>query len=290
MGMTTGSAREIRTDAATLARTAERARHLARPAFDGAVRATFGRLREMGTELEEDGDRLVAMAHFYEAPHGGSLRTFHGRQDHENGWWPAFKRRRNQHWQGQGMAQHDALVMLEADRSKLWAQSEAGRLEFHYKGRWRKHTMDLLVQPESGPPEPWEVKRDLDDLADEDYRDTLAGACEIWRRCGRVMRIHLAGETFRNRNHRRNATLVADRRFARVGPEHLGRLARLAMRSGPETTWGALAEALEPDFPPGGMAVAQALVVRRRLAVDLGERLDEDAPVAILTRSREGGR
>jgi hypothetical protein len=220
------------------------------------------------------------MGDMYVTDHGGSLRTFPGNLTHENGWWPSYKRRRNQHWEG--MAQRNFLLSAECDLDVIWAQSEARRFEFVLDGRRRRYTSDVEMHLADRRPEIVEIKRDEDDLADEDYQLTLAGVAEICRRCGWLFKIVFAREIFASRTHRKNVELFQSRRFARVGRDHLRRLTEIAACDGPDHTYGDLSAALDPNFPPAGAAVIQALLVRRMIEIDLTQHLYPETPVRIL--------
>jgi hypothetical protein len=224
------------------------------------------------------GEELTSMGEMIVRADGGSLRTFSGRQAHENGWWPAYKRRRLQHWQGS--AQRNALMVAECDFRVNWAQTEARRFRFRL-GRWREYTCDLEVDMFDAPTEIWEVKRDDRALEDPDYRLTLAGVDEICRRIGMRFRIVMADEIFADRHHRDNVELVASRRFVGVEPQHLRRLDAFAIRNGRHTTYGELANVVEPSWPTRGRAIVQGLVVRRRVEIDLTKRLIGRTPVTI---------
>lgn len=250
-----------------------------RQLIDPAVTPDRTRLRRLD-QLPEAGDELVSMGDIFVTKHGGSIRTFTGNLAHENGWWPSFKRRRLQYWEG--MTQRAYLLRCEVDPDVDWAQSEARRFEFPLGGRRHRYTCDVEVRKTDGSTEIVELKRDERDLDDEDYRLTLAGVAEICRRCGWTFKIVLAGEIFGGRHHRENVELFQSRRFARVGPEHLRRLEDFAFRQGQESTYGELAEALEPDFAPAGKAVLQALLVRRRVNIDLTQLLYDETPVQII--------
>ncbi len=131
------------------------------------------------------GDELTGMGEMIVRADGGSLRTFSGNLAHENGWWPSWKRRRLQHWQGS--AQRNALMLAGCDFRVLWAQSEARRFRFFLGDGWRRYTCDLEVDMFAAPTEIWEVKRDDRGLEDPDYRLTLAGVDEICRRIGSAL-------------------------------------------------------------------------------------------------------
>jgi hypothetical protein len=231
-------------------------------------------------EARRDSDELVSMADMYVADHGGSLRTFSGNLSHENGCWPSYKRRRNQHWEG--MAQRNFIVSAEVDLDVIWAQSEARRFEFALAGKRRRYTCDIEKRLADGTRAIIEIKRDEADLADEDYQLTLAGVAEICRRCGWLFEIVFSREIFASRTHRDNVELFQSRRFARVGPEHMRRLTQIATCDGPDHTYGDLSAALVPSFAPAGAAVIQALLVRRMIEIDLTQHIYPETPVRIL--------
>lgn len=236
-------------------------------------------LRRDDPDMPVADEELTGMGEMFVRSDGGSLRTFSGRLAHENGWWPGFKRRRLQHWQG--AAQRNALMLAEVSHGVNWAQSEGRRFHFPLGGRWRGYTSDLEVDMFDAPTEIWEIKRDDRALDDPDYRLTLAGVDEICRRIGMRFRIVMADEIFANRHHRDNVELFASRRFVSIGPEHLRRLDAFAIGRGRETTYGELAEALEPGWRTRGMAIVQGLVARRRVEIDLTRRVIGRTPVTI---------
>lgn len=252
---------------------------IARELYDPAVTPDRTRVRPL-KRLPEAGDELVTMANMYVTAHGGSLRTFTGNLAHENGWWPSYKRRRLQYWEG--MTQRAYLMRCEVDPEVEWAQSERRRFEFPLDGRMRRYTCDVEVQKTDGSIEIIELKRDERDLENEDYRHTLAGVAEICRRCGWTFKIVLAPEIFVSRHHRDNVELFQSRRFARVSPDHVRRLDSFVLKWGQASTYGELAEVLEPGFAPAGMAVLQALLVRRRINIDLTQPLFHETPVRIV--------
>jgi len=245
---------------------------------DPTIQPDRTRIRPL-TRLPEAGDELVSMGRMYVTAHGGSLRTFTGNLAHENGWWPSYKRRRLQHWEG--MTQRAYILRCEVDPEVHWAQTEHRRFEFPLDGRIRRYTCDVEVRKVDGSTEIIELKRNERDLEDEDYRLTLAGVAEICRRCGWTFRVVLAPEIFVSRQHRDNVELFQSRRFARVGPEHMRRLDSFALLHGQDSSYGELAEVLEPNFAPGGKAVLQALLVRGRINIDLTQSIFDETPVRI---------
>jgi hypothetical protein len=225
------------------------------------------------------GEEFIRSAEMFVSADGGSLRWFDGAQAHETGWYPSWKRGRLQHWEG--LTQKHTLLKAECDWNVLWAQSEARRFRFMLEGRWREYTCDVEIQLADGTTQIIENKADERSLEDAEYRLTLAGVSEICRRVGFQFHIIMGDEVFANRHHRRNVELFASRGFATVTPRHIRKLEAFAVERGPITTYGQLSELLEPDFVPAGKAVVQALVVRRRVQIDLTDHVHDHTPVTL---------
>lgn len=231
-------------------------------------------------KLPEVGPELSELAEMYICPHGGSLRRFAGALPHVNGWYPSFKRHRLQHWEG--TAQLSMLQNSECDWSVLWAQSEARRFRFFIDGQMREYTCDLERRLADGTTEIIELKADERHLRDRTYRLILACVAEICRRIGFKFRIVFEDEIFENASHKFNVELFSSRAFRTVTPRHIRVLEDYAIKHGSQTTYGSLAQLLEPAFPVSGKAVIQALVVRRRIKIDLRHLITDQTIVKIL--------
>jgi hypothetical protein len=81
--------------------------------------------------------------------------------------------------------------------------------------------------------------------------------------------------------HRRNVALFVARAFVTVEPVHMRRLDRYLDVEGDRATYGGLARALEPHCPRTGEAIIQALVVARRIQIDLTRPLLDATPLTI---------
>lgn len=246
---------------------------------DLAFKPDRTRLMPRDEEMPFADDRLTSMGEMIMEADGGSLRTFSGNLAHENGWWPGWKRKRLQHWEG--TTQRYALVAAECDFKVAWAQSEPCLLRYPIGDQWYEWYADLLVNFVDGPDELWEVKKDEQQLEDARYRLKLAGAEEICRRIGMRFRLVMAEEIVENRHHRDNIETFAGRRFVTITPEHLRRFEAFAMNRGSETTYGELANFIDPCCPARGAAVIQGLTVRRRVEIDLRELLTNRTPLRI---------
>ena len=218
------------------------------------------------------------------ASDGGCLRTVNGGLAFENGWFASRKAGRLLHWEGETALWH--LLLLETDHAVVRMASEAVGFEFPLGGRLRSYTADAEITDEHGRSTVVEVKRSERDLEDPDYRLTLAYVAEVCRRCGMGFRIVYREDLFDSIVHRRNVGLFASQGYAHVRGDHWRALAALRRRHGPTTTYGALAEALEPGHHSAGRAIVQALVVRRVLKMDLADWLDDESPVTIVWPAR----
>lgn len=247
--------------------------------FDPDAVPMRSRIRAIVQEHGPVADELVSMATLLRAVDGGPLRTFSGNLAHENGWFASALMRRLLHFEG--MAQKHLVQRLESEFEAVSVGTESiGLLFTDQRGRHR-YTADVVVGWRDGTLTVFEVKRDERDLADPDLRRNLAIVAEILRRCDVEFRIIMRDEIFAGRQHRINCELFAARGYAHVADAHLRRLEAHGLETGCDTTLGTLVEALEPGRRPHGMAVLQALTVRRRVEIDLTRRLADSTPVRI---------
>jgi hypothetical protein len=260
-----------------------RAEEIGAMMLDEAYESSNSRLRGLGItpEIIPDvgRDRLVSMGRIVFAANGGSLRTFSGGLPHECGWWPAAKNPRVQHWEG--IAAYNFMLESECNHDVDWAQSEGIGFRVFLDRKWRGYVADFDLRV-AGRRHVIEVKRTERDLQDPAYRMKLAAVAEICRRCGWIFRIVLADEIFATRHHRDNCERFVMRRFLRVTKQQLDNVENHALRNGPETTYGELAAAIAPRSYQAGEAVIQALTLRRRLRIDLTQRVYARTPVQIL--------
>jgi hypothetical protein len=120
-------------------------------------------------------------------------------------------------------------------------------------------------------------------FSDLDYRRKLDRAEEIFDRIGWRFRRVIRSKIFRSEVEARNVGLVQSRGFVAVKPSHLEALALIREAGDFAVAYGDLATRLEPDQPLFGEAVAQALMVRREIHIDVARHLTPDTPVWILS-------
>lgn len=260
-----------------------RAEEIGAMMLDEAYEPSNNRLRGLGItpeiipELARD--RLVSMGKVVFAENGGSLRTFSGGLAHECGWWPGARNPRLQHWEG--IAAYNFMLAAECDHDVDFCQSEGIGFKIFLDRKWRGYVADFDMRV-AGRRHVIEVKRSERDLRDPLYLMKLAAVAEICRRCGWILRVVFANEIYATRHHRDNCERFVMRRFLRVTKRELDNLENHALRNGPETTYGDLAAAIAPRSYEAGEAVIQALTLRRRLRIDLTQRVYARTPVHIL--------
>lgn len=243
--------------------------------FDPEITPDRTRMRSIIDENRPNGDKLISAGTMFRGP----LRTFSGNLAHENGGFLSRKARKRLHWQG--CAQRALLVRSESDFRYIRTDSECLRIVSSDGVQRYDHTIDVLLIRPDGSELAIEMKRDERDIECPMVRAKHAATHEVLRRCGIGFEVVFRDEIFRDRHHRKNAELFASRAFTHISRQHIERLEGLAMRLGLASTYGALAEALEPTSLVLGKAVLQALTVRRRVEIDITRPLTSDTPLTI---------
>lgn len=234
------------------------------------------RIRPFDTSWNGPDDRLISMGTMVRAADGGPLRLHRPVPGHENGVYPSWKAGTSLRWEGVGQLWRIIAAEVAHDVVGIW--TESARFELPFAGR-RSYTTDLELRMADGSTTFIEVKRDERDLEDPEYARMLSATKEVCRRCGMGFEVVIRDDIFESRIHRQNAEFFASRAFGTVSDAHLDRFEGHRRRSGGQTTYGELAEALEPGRPVIGKAVVQTLAVRRRVEIDLTRRLSDAVPV-----------
>lgn len=219
------------------------------------------------------------MAVMVRAPGGAPLRLGRAVLAHEHGTYASPKSAFPLVWEGE--AQQEAIIEADTDFDVEKIETESVSFEFTMDGKQVSYTVDLALRSASGRERLVEIKRDDRDLEDPEYRLKLAHVAEICRRCDIDFQVLLRADIFRSDRHRRNAAFVASRGFTTIEAHHLRRFEAHRREVGSTTSLGDLAEALEPGSPVLGEAIVHALVVRRRVRMDLTGRMLPSAPVSL---------
>lgn len=235
-----------------------------------------GRLRVRQMVEEEDlDDEVVAMGKIDISSDGRSLRTFNGKKASEVAIMNCPKSHHMLHIEGATAEKY--VISQQVTHETIAIATEAMVVSWN-GGR---HLPDVLLYQEQGGFVVREIKRDENDLRKPKLRRNIAIASEILRRAGIDYSIVYRREIFANIRHRKNAHLFASRGFAHVSRCQLDALDdRLASR-GPEATWGEIVELLDPFDRIGAVASVQALVVRRRIEIDLTQRVHDGLPIIL---------
>lgn len=244
--------------------------------FDASEEPDPGRLRvrRLVEEAEID-DEVIAMGSIELSADGRSLRTFSGKRASEVAIMACPKSHHMLHVEGATAEQY--VISQQVAHQTLAIATEA--MVVSWDGG--RHLPDVLLYREHGGFVVREIKRDENDLRKPRLRRNIAIAAEILRRAGIEYSIVYRREIFANVRHRKNAYIFASRGFAHVSRGQLDALDdRLACR-GPEATWGEIVELLGPLDRIGAVASAQALVVRRRIEIDLTQRVRDDLPIIL---------
>lgn len=213
------------------------------------------------------------------ATDGGALRTFNGGLPHENGWFNSAKARRLLHFEG--VAQRDFLLRAEVEPGVANMASEAVRFEFVGPNGKEVYTADVELIAPNGTITIVEIKRDRRDLSDPAYRDKLARVKQICDERGMRFRVIFKDQIWLSIVHRRNVTLFASRAFTTIHPEHRHRFEKHHSKTDGFTTFGDLADAIEPGNRRYGEAIVQALTVGRKIGIDLTRPLFDATQVTM---------
>lgn len=213
------------------------------------------------------------------AADGGALRTFNGGLAHENGWLASKKAGRLLHYEG--IAQRDFLVRAEVEPGVANMASEAVRFEFVGPNGKEIYTADVELMAPDGTITIVEIKRDRRDLSDPAYRDKLARVKQICDEQGMRFRVIFKDQIWLSIVHRRNVTLFASRAFTTIRHEHLHRFEKHRSKSDGFTTFGDLADTIEPSNRRYAEAVVQALTVARKVEIDLTRPLFDATQVTM---------
>ena len=104
---------------------------------------------------------------------------------------------------------------------------------------------------------------------------------QICDELGMRFRIVFRDEIWVSILHRRNVTLFACRAFTAVRPEHHHRLDNHRAKVSKLTSFGELADAIEPNDRRYGEAIVQALTVARKIEIDLTRPLFDATEVTM---------
>lgn len=225
------------------------------------------------------GEEALAAATIIRVENGLSLETPFGGLAFESGGFVSMRSGHMQHFRGE--AHLDMLRLLEVTPAAGRIFSESLMIRWFHEGEHHEYLADYHWEFAPGViGGVGEIKRDVHDLDDARYMRKLSQLAELLRMCGIAFRLTFEHEIFKNRLHRRNVKRFCMRRFTQVSRSHSDRLRNFKTKQGQMTTFGRLAEVIDP-WPVRGEAVIQALLIRDRVALDLTRRVTPDTGVFI---------
>lgn len=222
-----------------------------------------------------------AVAKLLVPENGSAIRPIiAGTRKHATGAYPSFKTRRTQYWEG--VAERALIHEAETYPQIVCYQMNGYTLEFPFNGKTVRYTPDQVREYADGYIEFIEAKSSQRGFSDDGYNRMLLHVEAILAARGRGFRRVTGHEIFVSALHRDNVGITQSRRFVTVKPDHLDVLEKLRAANAFVVACGELARHFEPDQPLYGMAVVQALMVRRHLHIDLKSPLGADTAVWIL--------
>ncbi|WP_312163588.1 TnsA endonuclease N-terminal domain-containing protein [Phenylobacterium sp.] len=167
----------------------------------------------------------------------------------------------------EGMNELALLKHCEVDTSVIDYRSQPFRFEFVIDGVKRTYIADCTRLMDDGTIEVLEAKASSKYLRDPKYAEKLKAVESTCNKLGWRFRAVTRNHLFEPRPVFANVDLIQSRRFVRIDEADAYRTVEFIEGEGGETTLGRLSEVLGRG--PGGFAIAQAMMVRRLITLDL---------------------
>jgi hypothetical protein len=219
-------------------------------------------------------------------PDGGPIRSvLTGRRVIVTGFYSSRKAGRALPYEG--MNEQALLKRSEVETSVVDYRAQPFRFELVIDGRKRIYIADCVRLLSNGNVEVVEVKGRLKQAPSPDYMEKLSAVGEICDRLGWQFRVLSHRHLFEPEIVYANIDLIQSRRTVRFDQIHAYRALELIEREGGETQLGQLADTL--GARPIGMAIAQAMMVRRLVSIDLSRPLGAESKVVAVPRAHAIG-
>jgi hypothetical protein len=229
-----------------------------------------------------DGDTRVALpaATVVMTPDGSPIRSvLTGRRVMVTGFYISRKAGRALPYEG--MNELALLKRSEVDTSVIDYRSQPFRFEFVINGAKRIYIADCVRLLDDGTVEVVEVKGRLQQLASPEYAEKLAAVRDVCESLGWRFRVLGRQQLFEPHIVYANIDLIQSRRMVQFDQVSAYQAMELLERGAGETTLGELSDVLGGE--PKGLAIAQAMMVRRLVAIDLNGLLTAESQVAAIT-------
>ncbi len=188
----------------------------------------------------------------------------------------------------EGMNELALLKRSEVDTSVVDYRSQPFRFEFVINGAKRIYIADCVRLLDDGTVEVVEVKGRLRQLSSPEYAEKLAAVRDVCESLGWRFRVLGRQQLFEPHIVYANIDLIQSRRMVKFDQVQAYQAVELLERGAGETTLGDLSDVLGGE--PRGLAIAQAMMVRRLVAIDLNGLLTAESQVAAITSRSLAGR
>ena len=179
------------------------------------------------------------------------------------------------------------LKRSEVDTHVVDYRSQPFRFEFVIDGSKRIYIADCARLLEDGTLEVIEVKGSFRQLRDPDYAEKLDAVRNACIKLDWRFRVLTRQRLFEPRDVYANIDQIQSRRLVRFDQADAYRVVEFIDHQGGETTLSRLTEVLSQG--PKGMAIAQAMMVRRLIDIDLTTPLSAESRVLLVgSRSAQG--
>ncbi|WP_206240468.1 hypothetical protein [Novosphingobium terrae] len=199
--------------------------------------------------------------------HGGHERPVIGRgAKHRRFRFSSIKTRTTQ--LGEGKGEEFLAFYNEVATDVVDYECHPYQFEYMQHGKLRRYRPDSVRMLRNGSVQLIECKRTPRDIADEEYRESLACVAEIARMVGMQFSVLYLDDIFGTEERYRNVWGLFARRSMDLSAKE-ERAGRALAARGEAIEWGALRERLTPRDLLRGDAVIEAMLARGMLAADL---------------------
>jgi hypothetical protein len=227
-----------------------------------------------------DGSRpLLPSATVVLAPDGAAIRSvLTGRRVMVTGFYNSRKAGRALPYEG--MNELALLKHCEVDTSVIDYRSQPFRFEFVIEGAKRIYIADCVRLLDDGTVEVIEAKGRLRQLLAPDYAEKLDAVRDACVKLGWRFRVLSQKQLFEPHQVYANVDRIQSRRMVRFDQIDAYRAIEHVERLGGQTTLGSLADVVAAG--PRGLAISQAMMVRRLVKIDLSARLSAENRVSLI--------
>ncbi|MDG2527598.1 TnsA endonuclease N-terminal domain-containing protein [Caulobacter endophyticus] len=214
------------------------------------------------------------------APDGSAIRSvLTGRRVMVTGFYNSRKAGRALPYEG--MNELALLKHCEVDTTVVDYRSQPFRFEFVIDGAKRIYIADCVRLLDDGTVEVLEAKGRLRQLLSPDYAEKLDAVRDACTKLGWRLRVLSQKQLFEPHQVYANVDQIQSRRMVRFDQVDAYRALEHIEQEGGQTTLGRLAGVIGAG--PRGLAISQAMMVRRLVKIDLSSRLSAESCVSLIT-------